>query len=217
MALIGLATSANAQNLTFGIKGGLNHTINIHVDDIKAPFHAGVFAEWRFDGFLAVAPELVYLQQGAQLIFYSCDGTTGDVIPYDYASTRLSYINVPVLAKFYPVKWLSVDFGPQAGFLVAARTGNITKNNIATQTTNSKNSFNGVDLSLGMGLTVNFSKHVFMQGRYNMGLTQVTKKTTLPCGIWSWSGNQLVRYSLIGNKKYTNNIIQVGLGYRFGS
>lgn len=201
MAMIGLEIGANAQNLTFGAKVGYNVAGITNMDDLDAPsdiisFNAGAFAEWRFNRFFGFAPEIVYSRQGALV---------GAVLtgPGDCSATvNLDYINVPALARLYPVRWLSMDIGPQVGFLVSANT---RKGDYGTK--NSKDNFNGVDLSLAMGLTFNLGKHIFLQGRYNMGLTDITRVITSSGTIFG-----------IGNdEKHTNSVVQIGLGCRFGS
>lgn len=206
-----LAISANAQKkFTFGIKGGLNVVTITNMDFVvsenqlswfqtenKSSFYAGAFAEWRFAKFFALSPELVYSGQGmsstANIQLSNVD------FVYTESNVMLSYINLPVMAKLYPLRWLSIDLGPQAGLLVAAKTRSVVSTDVmgpsVTETTDSKGDFKNIDFSLGMGLTCNFSKHIFMQARYNLGLTEIPKGSD-------------------NDKGHKNSVIQFGMGFR---
>ncbi|MDR0659553.1 MAG: PorT family protein [Prevotellaceae bacterium] len=102
MLTIGIV--ANAQ-LKFGVKAGANIS-NIAVDaDNKVGFNTGVFGEFKISKF-AIQPEVLFSMQGAK-----------------GADTKFetSYINIPVMAKYYIIKGLSVEAGPQIGFLTSAK------------------------------------------------------------------------------------------------
>jgi len=215
LIFIGFAIGANAQNLTFGLKGGLNiATIaNMNVDyqqsgggridtESRLSFNVGAFAEYKFNRYFGISPEIVYSRQGVNL---PCNIPIASNTYISKFALRLNYINVPILAKIYPFKWLSVDFGPQIGFLTATKTVvRMEMGGTTEETTNSKG-FKGADFSLGMGLTFNLCKYIFMQGRYNLGLTDISKKET--------SGGA---FQINNGKSHTNSVIQLGLGYRFG-
>ena len=70
------------------------------------------------------------------------------------------YINVPVMAKFYVWKGLSVNTGIQAGFL--------TKTKGAFE----KEDLRKFDLSIPFGISYEFSDFV-IDARYNLGLTKI--------------------------------------------
>ena len=80
------------------------------------------------------------------------------------------------MLKYYVCPSLSIDFGPQLGInvyhkcTVKGKDGH--KDYKKTYDTDAKS----VDFGLGLGLTYNITKDVFVQGRYTMGLTNVFKK-----------------------------------------
>jgi len=201
--------SASAQKkFTYGIKGGVSgsylsnlkgssdmENIGGHMDVLLNPsFYAGAFAEWRLTDFFAVAPELIYSGQGGITKVY----IGGNDVR---SKSNIDYITIPVMAKLYPFKWLSVDFGPQAGLLVAAKTKVEARGiDMPDGTFDSKSNMKTFDFSFGAGFTCNFSKHIFLQARYNTGLTEVFKDK-------SESG--------FNNKNHNNQVIQFGLGCRF--
>lgn len=188
--LICFGISANAQELRFGLKGGWNSSA-------ISSFYAGVFFEsWPCRHF-GVSPEIVYSRQGvvsgylSSVPFYS-------ISTYSVTEGRLDYLNIPILLKIYPIKWFSIDLGPQIGFLIASDTE--TKSNDTSDGPN----FSIFDLSLAMGLTINLGNHVLIQGRYNMGLTNIFEKDTSADSA-----------SPGGFGSQTNQVAQLGVGYRF--
>lgn len=174
---LSLSFGAFAQ-FSWGVKAGLNIT-SITGDDVdaksKVGFNAGAFAEYSINDWFAISPELLYSAQGCK----------GDVDEADVA-LRFNYINIPILAKFYVLEKLSVETGPQLGFVVSAKA----KADDVTAKMDS-DFYNSFDFSWAVGATYNFGK-VFANARYNFGLTDVVKEAT--------------------NK---NSVFQIGVGYRF--
>src|SRR5690606_3564388 len=73
-------------------------------------YHAGLVSEIKlFDSF-AIQPELLYSTQGATY--------KNAVAEF---KNELGYLSIPVLAKFYLSKSLSLEVGPQASFLLSER------------------------------------------------------------------------------------------------
>jgi hypothetical protein len=68
------------------------------------------------DGF-AIQPELLYSTQGA---------TYKNAV--EEFNNELGYLSIPVLAKVSLNKFISLDFGPQASFLLSERKMWILKN-----------------------------------------------------------------------------------------
>ncbi|HMI06958.1 MAG TPA: porin family protein [Flavobacterium sp.] len=168
--LVGLF-SAQAQ-LRIGIKAGPNfaNLDGVSIDTkMKTGFHFGVAAELKLPANFAIEPEVLYSSQGAKV-----DSAVLDDIQYDY-------VTVPVLLKYYLISdLLSIEAGPQFSFLV-----------------NDNNDFDPGDSStfdfaaLG-GVGVNLGKHLFLQGRYVVGLTDAS-----------------------ANADVTNRVIQLSVGYMF--
>ncbi|SCY64600.1 porin family protein [Flavobacterium caeni] len=165
------ATTAQAQ-LRFGIKAGANFADldGITLDTkMRTGFHFGALLELDLPGPLAIQPELVYSSQGAKV-----NAAAFDDIQYDY-------LTVPVALKLYLIpSVLNVELGPQFSFLV-----------------NDNNAFNPGDSSsfdfaaLG-GLGLDLGNHLFLQGRYVLGLTDASS-----------------------NADVKNKVIQLSVGYKF--
>lgn len=63
----------------------------------------------------SIQPELLYAQQGTKISF------SDEVTNSHYKSTiDLNYLNIPVMLKYYVLKVLSVQAGPQIGIPLKA-------------------------------------------------------------------------------------------------
>jgi len=112
IAVFGM-NSADAQ-VSFGVKAGPQMTNLIGDDadelDSKIGFNVGGYANIRFSEQLAFQPELLYSLQGAKAEEMGTDVTM-----------NLSYINVPLMMKWYAYEGLNFEFGPQIGFNIASK------------------------------------------------------------------------------------------------
>jgi len=145
------------QGLHFGAKAGANFSnftgsgLDGYNFESITSFHAGAFVEFAVFRSLSLQPELIYGTNGSKLT-----GIGDDI------ENKLGYLSVPVLARFYfiPDKF-SLDLGPQVSFLLSeADNANISDSNT-------------FDFSLCGGLTFHILGPIFIQGRYNLGLTDV--------------------------------------------
>lgn len=147
---------ANAQKTRFGVKGGLNLTTfaggNYYDAKSLVGFQVGGFAEIKIIERLSIQPEVLFSTQGAKL-----DAGSGDF------DSKLNYINIPVLAKFYITKQFTVEAGPQLGFLVSAKSnGN-----------DAKDAYKSVDTGFNFGVGYNFTENVSVGLRYTVGLANI--------------------------------------------
>ncbi len=158
-----LTGTANAQQVNFGIKGGLNVS-DIHLSngpdyDPVVGLHAGVLAHIHLTKRFALQPE----------VFYSTHGAHYKNGPFD-TRYNLGYIQVPVLLQYMFLNGLRVQAGPQLGFLVHAKskTGNIKED--------FKNDLNTVDFGLATGASYQVPNTGFgFDARFNLGLSEINK------------------------------------------
>lgn len=116
---------SNAQETHFGVKAGLNYSsvVGDLTQGIKFRFsgHAGIFLEVEFSDKFSFQPELMYSSQGFQ---FSSDLETiqnGGIVSNENdirTNVQFNYLIIPVLGKFALNDRLSVEFGPQFGFLL---------------------------------------------------------------------------------------------------
>ena len=203
MSMILATGAAIAQKtFTFGPKIGVDYTHywgKYHMHGGQLNYQAGLFMEYRFNNKLSIAPEVVFAAQGGKNdgVVISEKSPTGyaDVVYTDH----LNYINVPVMLKYYVTPALSIDFGPQLGVNVYHKCTIKGKGDYKDIKQTSETSANNVDFGLGLGLTYNITKDVFVQGRYTMGLTKAFEKFEwYPISFESKNGNA-----------------QIAIGYRF--
>ena len=148
IAVLGLS-NVNAQEVTFGAKAGVNFANlggDIEDNDMKVGFHVGGVAEIAISEKFSVQPELLFSSQGTKF------EESGETLKYN-----LSYINVPVMAKYYVAEGFSVEAGPQVGFLVDAKA------KYDSDSEDIKDAFNSVDFGLNLG------------AGYNLGLANIAK------------------------------------------
>lgn len=163
VVLLAASVDMQAQLIKFGFKGGLNYAnqsgsnITVNSDnyntDAITSYHGGLVAELKLTDGFSIQPELLYSTQGAT---------------YKNAAeefkNELGYLSVPVMAKFHFNKTVSLDLGPQASFLLSERNEFDVKN---AET---------FEFGVAGGLTLNVTKHIFLQGRYVLGLTEASKQ-----------------------------------------
>lgn len=117
VAVLGMTNSADAQ-VKFGVKAGpqLTNVVGDDVDDseMKFGFHVGGYANIRFAEQFAFQPEVLYSLEGAKAEY--------EVLGTDVKKTaNFSYINVPLMMKWYAYDGLNFEFGPQVGFNVGSK------------------------------------------------------------------------------------------------
>ncbi|MFY7729247.1 MAG: porin family protein [Flavobacterium sp.] len=174
---------------SFGIKGGVNFaTINggdFDSPDSRTSFHAGVFGEFP------VAPDLFSVQVEA---LYSGQGFKTNIDGGFFGGNgkveyQLDYINVPVLAKFYLVKGLSIEAGPQFSFKVNEEIDADANADSGDLDLNEAKDF---EFGVSGGLTFETPLGIFATARYNQGITDI-----------------------IENESAKNSVFQLGVGFKF--
>ncbi|MHC0442284.1 porin family protein [Flavobacterium sp. 3-210] len=162
---------ANAQDVKFGVKGGLNvSTITGDIENAssKVGFHVGGFAEIKLSEKFAIQPELLYSTQGAkEKGEFEYEGNVYDA----ELNYKLAYINLPIMAKYYIVEKFNVEAGPQIGFLVNAKAEATVLGNSAEEDV--KDSFKSVDFGINLGAGYDFTDKFSAGVRYNIGLSNM--------------------------------------------
>lgn len=196
---------ASAGDFKFGFKGGYNlSSLGGDVEDVKSlsGFHLGAFVEVPVSEKFAIQGEVLYSAQGVKSKYSESEAFLGNTYEYRYESkSHLNYINVPVFAKYYVLDKLSIEAGPQFGFLVGAKNKGSeyeTMNGVvrADESFNRdiKDGLKTFEFGLGIGASYYFTENLFAGARYNFGLSNVEKDNDF---------------------KVHNNVLQVSVGYRF--
>lgn len=197
--LLAVGLTAHSQEIKYGVKAGLNIADfggDAENTNVRAGFNAGVLAEIKFGNF-AVQPEIVYSQQGAKLKYNYFSGSSLDG-SVEYTS-KTAYINVPIVLKYYIIEGLSIQAGPQVGFLVSAKEKDeTTVSGISVfDEIDSKEAYEKVDFALFGGIGYDLPIGIFFQARYNAGLSKINK------------GDEAEEL------KATNNVFSFSVGYKF--
>lgn len=210
IAVLSFATT-QAQEFKFGVKAGLN-VATIGGDfgiadfdeqsDTKSTigFHVGGLAEIVLSDKFSLQPELMFSQQGAKTEFTF----VGDPEDNFDVETTLSYINLPIMAKFYPVENFSIELGPQFGFLVSDKDVDSQDGTLSGEDAPKYKSF---DYGLNVGLGYKLDNGIFFQARYNIGLAKIDDTPDALDGLdFGFIENTFSR---------KNRVLQVSVGYMF--
>ena len=156
-------TTIQAQSVKLGIKAGLNYanqtgtaiTVNSknYQTEAISSYHAGLVAEINLFEGLALQPELLYSTQGAKYKTALEDITN-----------EVGYLSIPVMIKINLSKSISLELGPQASFLLSE------KDNFDLYNSNT------FDFAVAGGLGLKVTKSIFLQARYGLGLTEISKE-----------------------------------------
>jgi len=164
---------ANAQDIRFGLKGGINlssFTGDLDYTSSKVSFQAGGFAEFKISNKFFIQPEIVYSSQGSKYKDFGFNSSLEERI-------NVNYLNIPVMAKYYIIDKLNIEVGPQIGFLIGGKRRYdviIESGQKFSNSYNSKNDFKNVDFGLNFGAGYDFTEKVFIGVRYNLGLGNVS-------------------------------------------
>jgi hypothetical protein len=174
LALLGVPTVASPQEVGFGVKGGLN-LASMHFDpDPIADFGfrpglvLGGFVSWPMSSRLAIQPEGLFSQKGAN---GSDEGVDGWI--------HLDYLEVPVLVQYALSESSSRTFnvfgGPSLGFNIKAKAGaDVGDESVDEDISEDIEKF---DFGVVFGAGVNFGRFT-VDGRYTFGLSNINKDTT---------------------------------------
>lgn len=169
---------AQSQKVRLGVKAGLNIS-SLAFDESeldssgKTGFTAGIMVEIPMAKNFSLQPELLYSQQGGKVSFSDQDVTNSS-----YKSTiKLNYLNIPVMLKYYVMKGLSVQAGPQIGILLKA--DNKYQDNFLGyenhESFNLKKYSSDIDTSVNFGLGYQFKDKFYTDVRYNISYSNVFK------------------------------------------
>lgn len=186
------SSTAFAQESGFGAKLGLNlATISTDAEDsdpgMRTSLHIGAYYNYMVSDKFAIQPELVYSGQGAK--------ETADILGTEIEVTsKLDYINIPIMAKYYITEGFHLHAGPQFGILMSAKAkveidGESEEDDLEDVST--------LDIGLGIGLGYELESGLNFGFRYNLGFTNIN------------SGDYAEEVNT------TNRVMQIGVGYSF--
>ena len=188
-ALMVATLSASAQGGPFikPMAGGTLATMTGDVSDLKMKvgFVGGAELGYQFGNRFALTAGALYSMQGARI--------SNDKVKYN---VNMDYLNVPIMAAFYPVNGLGIKAGAQFGFLLNAKQGDEKIKDFCEKN----------DFSIPVGLSYEFDD-VALDLRYNIGLSDVFKSET----HGTYNGET---YRSTSDGKPRNAVIMLTIGYK---
>lgn len=161
------------EKIKFGVKAGVNlanvsgNGLDFFIDsDEKSENRFGLaiggLVEYKLSQKISLQGELVYSQQGFKKNYPDEDFME---------SYALDYLNIPVLAKYYITDELNLEFGPQLGFLLAAKY--IDEEDGEKYEEDAKEFFKSTDFGLNFGAGYQLENGLGINARYNLGLANI--------------------------------------------
>lgn len=186
-SFVAASIAASAQSTQFGVKGGLNiANLKATVSGMsvsaqsKLGANGGFFANIPVSENFRIQPEALFSMEGSKVEFMG-----------EKATTNLTYVNIPVMAQ-YTASGFYGETGPQLGLLVAA------KDKADGQSEDSKDAYESINLSWGVGAGYKLTNGLGFGVRYNLGLSNIAKTES--------SEDASVK----------SNVFQIGLSFTFG-
>lgn len=185
VALIQL--TANAQNVQFGIRGGLNiskesnyifNVVNMEdcEDYEKFEYETHSRPGLNIGGFVNISTsEKFELEAGVSysMLGYKDKIYEGESLnDYIYGNVTSHYLTIPVVEKFYPSgNGFYLELGPQLGFLLSKKM-KVKNEEAYTPFEGNNKTF---DFAVVGGLGYRFSNNVFVNARYIHSFTETCK------------------------------------------
>lgn len=200
--IFGLAqlTAIQAQDVKFGAKAGLNLaniTGDVEDNSMKLALHLGGMAEIKISETFAVQPELLYSALGTK---------------FPDGKLALNYLVLPLMAKFSVTDNLTLEAGPQFGYLLSAKSiydeeeddlpsittksSSSKSQSASTASVDIKEYFKSFDLGGAVGASYLLDNGMNISLRYIMGISNTPKYNS-------------------SDYKYKNSVFQLSIGYYF--
>jgi hypothetical protein len=177
--LISSCYTFSQSKISYGVKAGVNYSgfrTNNGTNSDLFGINLGGVARTDLNTTFALQAELNLNSKG---------GVFRRPLTSNNPEIKLTYINLPILLQTKITKKFTFDVGPEFGFLI----GQKAKLNSDTFEIDDVPAF---DMNLNVGLSYQFEKGIFIQGRYGYGLTELFEESD-----------------------YKNSCISLSLGYFF--
>jgi hypothetical protein len=188
--------NADFEKFSFGIKAGANLS-NVwdeqgedFVADSKLGAVGGVFFAVPIGEYLGVQPEILFSQKGFK--------GEGSLLGFPYTFTRTtSYLDVPLLVQFKPIKGFALLAGPQFSYLLKEKNVYTFGSNSSEQ----ENAFSNEDLRNNiLGFIVG---------------AELTVSSVIISARAGWDFQTNNKNSVSTTPRYKNQLLQLTVGYNF--
>lgn len=159
-------STISAQN-TIGLKGGVSlahvtQFVGVYASSDRLSAHGGIFVNHTINKNWRLQPEVLWSGQGQ----HHFDNAKEPILALDY-------LQIPVMLQYYPVSRLYIEAGPAVGILLSAKDKGTVNGDMDV-----KNSYTSAEMVAAVGLGVKVINDVSIYGRYNFGLTDITRLDT---------------------------------------
>ncbi len=174
------AISTFAQDFHYGVKIGGNYSFfdlsgNVKKDiayDLTGKFNieAGIMAEYSINKKIGLSVEINYDNLGDR--FYKTADQTSFETKYN-----LTYIEVPLIFKYYIIPNLSINVGGQAGSLLSAENKfKLTIEDVdSSDSSDAKSDYESLDYGLNLGVGFKLKNGMLIDIRFYQGLKNINK------------------------------------------
>ncbi len=181
-----------------GLKAGVNFAKVSNASSInssnKSGFNVGLLLAPPSKKIISSRTELVFSRQGYD---YKTSSNTGNV--------NLDYIQMGQLASINITKYVSLLFGAQTSYLISAQADSTKNSGGSGSYNNIMNLYNRIDYGYALGAEVHPVKGLIIGARYNVSLAKVYKDL------------QSFQAPSFSSEDAKNNVVQLFVGWRFGS
>ena len=190
-AMMVATVAAKAQfepgTFSFQPKVGFN-LASITADDTKYKpgFAVGLEGQYQMNNWFALSAAVMYQQMGTKI---------KDIDDFKW---NIDYVNIPIMAKFYVTKGLSLNAGLQPGFMVKS------KFKVGDADLDVKDACNSFDLSVPLSIAYELPMGLAFEARYTYGVTNVGKDAF---------DSKASSYDKLYQNK--NSVFQITVGYKF--
>jgi len=161
LAALSLFFSNVSAQQAIGIKGGVNiANLSGFEGRSRVSGHAGFFLHHTINKNWCFQPELLYSGEGQRYFSGGVERTLA-----------LGYLQLPLMIQYYPTPQVYFEAGPQFGLLVSAQD----KVDEESAHINAKDDFTAAQVAIGVGVGFKATEQLILYGRYNFGLTDVTR------------------------------------------
>ena len=167
MMVATVSAKAQIEPGTFSLQpkaGFVLSTVSGEDTKFKPGFNVGLEGQYQLNNWFGLSAGLLYTTQGTKI------KDLDDKL-------NLGYINIPLMAKFYVTKGLSLNAGLQLSFLTSAKDK--YSNGGIKYDMDVKDVCNKADFSIPLSIAYEFTNGIAFEARYTGGLTNVFKKDDL--------------------------------------
>ena len=187
----GVPSSDKIKKVKFGLKGGINvsrfdQEVGGVSSSFRAGYHLGLALQFPINSKLSLQPEFVFSGQG---------GDYYDIVEGGNLFITCTYINIPVMAKIHLGDRIYLLAGPQIGLQLSQEAeASVTTVGGGSQSASlTADEYETFEFGLGFGFGVRIVSGLEVEGRFNLGLTDINA----------------------GTPKIRNRVLQLGLAYFF--